>query len=77
MKLLFYYSQYWLLFLFSFFATFIMLSGLTLAGVSETIGVKIMEKEMGGRYLADGKNITLYYSIKDEKILAIVLKVVR
>ena len=67
MKLLFYYFQYWLLFLFSFFATFILLSGLTLAGVGETIGIKIMEKEVGGRYLADGKNITLYYSIKDEK----------
>ena len=67
MKLLIYYSQYWPLYLFSFFAAFIMLSGLTLAGVDETFGVKIMEKELLGNFLADGKGLSLYSFSKDKK----------
>jgi len=32
-----------------------------------TVGVKIMEKETVGKYLADGRGITLYSFAKDEK----------
>ena len=31
------------------------------------VGVKIMEKELVGKFLTDGKNMTLYYLSKDEK----------
>jgi len=61
------FSKYWLLFLFSFFATFIMLSGQNLAGAGEIVGVKIMNKEMIGRYLADAKGMALYHLTKDER----------
>jgi predicted lipoprotein with Yx(FWY)xxD motif len=37
------------------------------AGTNQAVGVKIMEKEVIGRYLADGKGISLYSFSRDEK----------
>lgn len=50
----------------SFFFTLILLSANSPARADE-IGIKIMEREMIGSYLTDGKGITLYRYTKDEK----------
>ena len=50
----------------SFFFTLILLSVNSPARADE-VGIKIMEREMIGRYLADGRGITLYRYTKDEQ----------
>ena len=60
-------SAFWVLFVLSFFTSVILLSAQILARADEIVGVKIMEKEMVGNYLADGKGITLYSFSRDEK----------
>jgi predicted lipoprotein with Yx(FWY)xxD motif len=54
-----------------FISTFIaaMVLSLNQSGLraDEMVGVKIMEKEGVGKYLADGKGITLYSYARDEK----------
>ncbi len=58
---------FWVLIIFSFLSTSILLSAQTMAMANETVGVKIMEKEMIGRFLADGNSMTLYSFAKDEQ----------
>ena len=60
-------SKCWLLFLFIFFTAFIVLPGLLPAEANEIIGVKIMKKEIGGKYMTDSRGMTIYYSTKDEE----------
>ena len=60
-------SAFWILFIFSFLSTGFLLCAQTMARANETVGVKIMEKEMIGRFLADGNSMTLYSFAKDEK----------
>ena len=48
-------------------AFIILLSDPTLAVTGGKTGVKIMEKEAVGQYLADGNGVTLYRFTKDEK----------
>ena len=60
------FSILWVLLLASFLATDIFLFGQSPAGADEIVGVKIMEKELLGNYLADGKGITLYSFSRDE-----------
>jgi predicted lipoprotein with Yx(FWY)xxD motif len=62
-----YFSTFWILFVSSFLTTGILLSGQNLARANEIVGVKIMEKELVGNYLADGKGITLYSFARDGK----------
>jgi len=52
---------------FNFVACVFLLSNQTLAKTDITIGIKIMEKEVLGKYLADGMGMTLYSFGKDEK----------
>jgi predicted lipoprotein with Yx(FWY)xxD motif len=54
-------------FFFAFLTAAIILSWPTQAKTDEVVGVKIMEKEMIGNFLADGKGITLYSFSKDKK----------
>jgi predicted lipoprotein with Yx(FWY)xxD motif len=53
--------------LFCFFTAITLVDGQNPAKAAENVGVKIMEKEAVGRYLADGQGITLYSYAKDEK----------
>jgi predicted lipoprotein with Yx(FWY)xxD motif len=53
--------------IFIFFACVFSLSGHPLAKAANTIGIKIMDKEVLGKYLADAMGITLYSYGKDEK----------
>lgn len=55
------------LFVYSIFIATILLSGQLPAKAEETVAVKIMEKEMLGKFLADGKGVSLYSFSKDEK----------
>jgi len=54
-------------FIFAIFTVDSFLSGHAMAGENTTVGVKIMEKEMLGNFLADGKGMTLYSFSKDTK----------
>jgi len=56
-----------LMIFFNFVACVFLLSNQTLAKTDITIGIKIMEKEVLGKYLADGMGMTLYSFGKDEK----------
>jgi len=61
------FSRFWVLFILNFLTAGILLAGQSLARADENVGVKIMEKELVGSYLADGNGITLYSSTRDEK----------
>jgi predicted lipoprotein with Yx(FWY)xxD motif len=54
-------------FVVSFFTASILLSCHGSAKAAEMVGVKIMEKEALGKFLADGKGVSLYSFAKDEK----------
>ena len=64
------FSKFWILFICNFFITGILLSGQTQVRADEMVGVKIMQKELSGKFLADGKGMTLYHFSKDEKNLS-------
>jgi len=51
----------------SFFTTGILLFDQSPARTAEMIGVKIMEKELVGKFLADGNGMSLYSFAKDGK----------
>jgi predicted lipoprotein with Yx(FWY)xxD motif len=59
--------KFGILFICSFLTSVILLSSLTIAETGEKAGVKIMEKEAIGKYLADGDGMALYRFTKDEK----------
>ncbi len=59
------FKNLWVFFIGGFLAGCILLSGLNPAEAGTAVGVKIMEKEIVGKYLADGKGITLYSFAKD------------
>jgi len=50
-----------------FFIYCVLLTGKAVADEVSDVGVKIMEKEIVGKYLADGNGMTLYRFTKDEK----------
>lgn len=56
-----------ILFICSILASVTLPFGLILAETPEKIGVKIMEKEIIGKFLADGNGMTLYHFTRDEK----------
>ncbi len=56
-----------LLFILGFFATGILLSAVIPTKADDMPGVKIMEKELLGKFLADGKGVSLYSFSKDDK----------
>jgi len=60
-------STFWVLSVFCFFTAGILLSVQTPANADEMVGVKIMEKEMLGKFLADGIGVSLYSFSKDKK----------
>lgn len=62
-----YFFTFWTLFAFCILTIGFLSSGQTLAGDDEAVGVKIMEKEMLGNFLADGKGMTLYSFARDTK----------
>ena len=47
------FSRFWVLFILNFLTAGILLAGQSLARADEIVGVKIMEKELMGNYLAD------------------------
>jgi predicted lipoprotein with Yx(FWY)xxD motif len=55
------------LFIFVFFVAGILLPSQSQAKADEMMGVKIMEKELLGKFLADGKGVSLYSFSKDDK----------
>jgi predicted lipoprotein with Yx(FWY)xxD motif len=59
------FSTFLLVPVFCLFVAGFLLSVQTGAKADEMIGVKIMEKEVVGKFLADGKGITLYSFSKD------------
>jgi len=61
------FSTFLVLFIFSFLSTGILQCAQTMAKANETVGIKIMEKEMVGKFIADGKSMTLYSFARDEK----------
>lgn len=60
-------STLWVLLFLNFLTAGILQAGQSLARTDEIVGVKIMEKELVGNYLADGNGITLYSYTRDEK----------
>jgi predicted lipoprotein with Yx(FWY)xxD motif len=61
------YSIILILSVFSFFMVWPQLYPAAPAGAADMAGVKIMEKEVIGKYLADSKGITVYRFAKDGK----------
>jgi len=59
--------KFWALSIFSIFITGILLSGNSLARAADKADINIMGKELVGKYLTDGKGMSLYYFTKDEK----------
>jgi len=60
-------SIFLVLSVFCFFTTGIVFSVHTPAKADEMVGIKIMEKELLGKFLADGKGLSLYSFSKDKK----------
>lgn len=60
-------STFWVLSVFCFFTAGILFSVQTPAKADEMVGIKIMEKELLGNFLADGKGLSLYSFSKDKK----------
>ena len=60
------FSKFWVLSVFFLFTGIILLSGQIQARADEMVGVKIMEKEGLGKFLADGKGMSLYSFSRDE-----------
>ena len=60
-------AKFLFLLILGFFASATLLSGeVTASGVNK-VGVKVMQKERLGKFLADGKDMTLYSFSKDTK----------
>ena len=54
------FPAFWVFIILGFFSTGILLSIVNPTKAAETMGVKIMEKELLGKFLADSQGLSLY-----------------
>lgn len=61
------FPAFWVFIILGFFSTGILLSIVNPTKAAEKMGVKIMEKELLGKFLADSQGLSLYSFSKDDK----------